>query len=58
MNLMIAQIVAPLGVIIIVLFIMWAFTSMFFWLADVVWNAVDFDAGNFQMIKYEPVNYG
>jgi len=58
MNVMIAQVVAPLGVLTIILFIVWAFISMVFWLADIVWNAVDFEAGKFRMIKYEPVDYG
>jgi|GEM_PF-7100117 len=58
MNGMIAEIIAPLSVVIIMLFIMWAFLSILFWLADVVWNAVIFDAGRLRMIKYEPVDYG
>jgi len=58
MNLMIAQVVAPLGVIIIVLFIMWAFLSMLLWLSDIVWNAVDDATGRLKSIRVNPLNYG
>lgn len=55
MTMMISALIAPIGIIAIVLIIMWGFIQSMFWLSDIVWNTVNELTGRLVKIKVNPL---